>query len=112
MSDENSYSFLLVDDDDVFRERLARALRSRGHEVRTAADFDSAVAAAREESPERALVDLRMPGKSGLDVVRELRAIDLKHANRCAYWIWQHRDGRRCSATGGRELFGQTSRCC
>lgn len=76
MSDENSYSFLLVDDDEIFRERLARALRTRGHEVRTAADFDSAVAAAREDSPERALVDLRMPGKSGLDVVRELHAID------------------------------------
>ena len=30
-------SILLVDDDENFRERMARALRDRGHEVRTAA---------------------------------------------------------------------------
>ena len=37
-------SILLVDDDDVFRPRLARALAARGYEVREARDFDSAIA--------------------------------------------------------------------
>jgi two-component system response regulator RegA len=37
---------------------------------------DSALATAREESPELAVVDLRMPGGSGLTLVRELKAID------------------------------------
>lgn len=69
-------SVLLVDDDDVFRERLARALRERGYEVRTAADYDAALAAAQRESPEYAVVDLRMPGRSGLEVVRDLAALD------------------------------------
>lgn len=64
---------LVVDDDRVLRERLARALRDRGLEVRTAASFDEAVARARERGPARAVVDLRMPGRSGLDLVRELR---------------------------------------
>jgi two-component system, response regulator RegA len=64
---------LVVDDDRVLRERLARALRDRGLEVRTAASFDEAVACARERVPARAVVDLRMPGRSGLDLVRELR---------------------------------------
>ena len=67
---------LVVDDDATFRTRLARAFESRGFEVRAAADGPIAVELAREESPELAVVDLRMPTGSGLDVVRELKAID------------------------------------
>jgi two-component system, response regulator RegA len=66
---------LLVDDDRVLRERLAQALRERGLEVRTAADCDEALARAQERAPGRAVVDLRMPGRSGLDLVRELREL-------------------------------------
>lgn len=66
---------LVVDDDPVLRERLARALRDRGIEVRTAADGDEALECAREQAPAGAVVDLRMPGRSGLELVRELRAI-------------------------------------
>jgi len=69
-------SILVVDDDEAFRTRLVRALQARGFEARGADDVDSAVAAAREESPELAVVDLRMPGGSGLALVRELKAID------------------------------------
>lgn len=69
-------SMLVVDDDERLRERLARALRDRGFEVRAAADAEAALVLAREESPEFAVVDLRMPGASGLDLVRELIAID------------------------------------
>lgn len=69
-------SLLIVDDDEIFRERLARAFRGRGCEVRTAANFDEAVALAEEDSPEYAIVDLRMPGRSGLDLVQALVARD------------------------------------
>ncbi|RMH35960.1 MAG: response regulator [Deltaproteobacteria bacterium] len=69
-------SMLIVDDDEIFRERLARSMRDRGYEVRTAADYDEAIAAARAESPELAVVDLKMPGRSGLELVRDLKAID------------------------------------
>ncbi len=67
---------LIVDDDRVLRERLARAFRDRGLEVRTAADFDDAMVIAAAERPGRALVDLRMPGRSGLELVRALLAND------------------------------------
>lgn len=73
---DGAASFLVVDDDDVFRARLARALADRGYVVRDVKDGAAALAAARSESPEYAIVDLRMPGMSGLDVVRELRALD------------------------------------
>ena len=66
---------LLVDDDEVFRERLARALRDRGYEVATAADHDGAVAAARARKPDFAVVDLRMPGLTGLALIGPLHAI-------------------------------------
>jgi two-component system response regulator RegA len=69
-------SVLLVDDDQAFRERLARALRDRGYEVRTADGYDAALQLARADPPEYAVVDLRMPGRSGLEVVRDLAQID------------------------------------
>lgn len=69
-------SLLLVDDDDVLRERLARALRDRGYDVRTAGNYDEALTLAREDSPELAVVDLRMPGPSGLELIRTLKEID------------------------------------
>lgn len=68
--------FLVVDDDDVFRDRLARALRERGFDVRQARSPAEAERVAREEPPEFAVVDLRMPGGSGLDVVKALLAIE------------------------------------
>jgi two-component system response regulator RegA len=69
-------SILIVDDDEVFRTRLARAFRDRGYDVRAAGGYHEALARAREESPEMAVVDLRMPGPSGLELVRDLKALD------------------------------------
>jgi two-component system response regulator RegA len=69
-------SILVVDDDAVFRERLVQALRERGYDVRASADAATALELARDDSPEMAVVDLRMPGASGLELVRDLRRID------------------------------------
>lgn len=69
-------TLLLLDDDDVFASRLARALATRGFEVTRAATAAEALAHARHESPEFALVDLRLPDGHGLDVVAALHAID------------------------------------
>jgi two-component system response regulator RegA len=69
-------TLLVVDDDEPFRTRLMRAFESRGYETRGAADVAEALALAKAESPELAVVDLRMAGGSGLDVVRALHAED------------------------------------
>ena len=69
-------TILVVEDDDGFRNILVRALEARGYDVRGVADAASALALAREDSPEMAVVDLRLNDDSGLDVVRELKAID------------------------------------
>lgn len=68
--------FLVVDDDAAFRLRLVKAIESRGLQAYGAASPEEAVALARRHSAEAAVVDLRMPGASGLDVVRDLVAID------------------------------------
>ena len=69
-------SMLIVDDDQVLKDRLARAFERRGFDVRVASNYDEAMAAAKEDSPEMALVDLKMPGKSGLELVRDLKEVD------------------------------------
>lgn len=69
-------SILLVDDDERLRSRMARAFAARGYEAQVADGYDAAIAIAGLESTEYAVVDLRMPGKSGLEVVRELHRID------------------------------------
>jgi two-component system response regulator RegA len=67
---------LLVDDDAVFRTRLASAIEKRGYQVIQAHDSESAMVAAAAHRPMRAVVDLRMPGKSGLDLVGMLHQKD------------------------------------
>lgn len=69
-------TILVVEDDDAFRKVLVTALDQRGYDVQGAPDGESALRLARKESPEMAVVDLRLPDLSGLDVVRELKAID------------------------------------
>ncbi len=69
-------SILLVDDDERFRSRMARAFEERGYEAQQAEGYDEATKIAERESTEYAVVDLRMPGKSGLEVVRTLHRID------------------------------------
>ena len=69
-------SILVIDDDDALRERLVAAFAARGFEARGAPDGGEAVRLAREESPELAVVDLRMHGASGLEVLRDLLEID------------------------------------
>ena len=69
-------SVLVVDDEDVFRNRLVLALRDRGFDAKGVPTALEAIASAELETPECALVDLRMPHLSGLHVVRKLHELD------------------------------------
>ena len=66
---------LIVDDDEPFRLALRNAFTRRGYEVSLAGSPAEAEAAIRTGAPQYAVVDLRMPGGSGLDVVRSLRSL-------------------------------------
>ena len=67
---------LVVDDDDVFRKRLCRAFADRNWEAEAVANGEQALRFVQDRSPDLVVVDLRMPGKSGLEVVEEMRSAD------------------------------------
>lgn len=69
-------SILVVDDDDLLRQQLARAFERRGLEVRAADGYATALQAIEESAPELAVVDLKMPGGSGLELVEALHQAD------------------------------------
>ncbi len=66
-------SLLLVDDDEAFLKRLARAMERRGFEVTMASSVAEGKAAATASPPAYAVVDLRLEDGTGLDVVEALR---------------------------------------
>jgi two-component system, response regulator RegA len=66
-------SLLLVDDDEQFVKRLARAMEKRGFEVETAESVTEGRAIAMARPPAYAVVDLRLEDGNGLDVVEALR---------------------------------------
>lgn len=80
MINEEKPAVLIVDDDEIFRTRLRRAFGTRGWEAHEAPEATAALARAREVGPDLAIVDLRMPGESGLQVVESLRNLDATFA--------------------------------
>lgn len=73
-------NLLLADDDRSFCRVLSRALEGRGFEVLVAHDGFTALYLAEENTPEYAIVDLRLPDISGLKLVEKLKEIDV-HTN-------------------------------
>jgi ActR/RegA family two-component response regulator len=72
-ADDSRITVLVVDDDKAFCQALAGALRRRGFAVVVAHNYEDALSEAEAWSPDRAVVDLRMPGRSGLELVAALR---------------------------------------
>lgn len=66
-------SLLLVDDDEPFLKRLARAMEKRGFTVETADSVAAGTAIATARPPAYAVVDLRLEDGNGLDVVERIR---------------------------------------
>ena len=75
---EENRTILVVDDDDVLRMRLEKSFVRRGLVVFVASDFDSAIEQIRQYAPDLAVLDLKMPGKSGLELLKEFKSISPK----------------------------------
>ena len=67
---------LVAEDDPGVRRLIASLLEMDGWDVREAVDGNEAVAIAEEWHPDALVIDVMMPGKDGLDAVRELRHDD------------------------------------
>jgi len=66
-------SLLIVDDDNLFRDRLARAMEKKGFQVIQAESVKKGISQAQNTSPAFAVVDLRLGDGSGLEVIKEIR---------------------------------------
>ena len=73
INDFTDKSLLLVDDDNPFRERLARAMEKKGFEVIQAEGVKKGIDAVKTKKPAFAVVDLRLNDGNGLEVVREIQ---------------------------------------
>lgn len=70
----SSRTALIAEDDSDIRELVATKLSGAGFRVIAAADGTSALAAIREQHPDVALLDVMMPGTSGLQILEAVRA--------------------------------------
>jgi two-component system response regulator RegA len=73
---ESDRAVLVIDDDDVFRNRLCRALEERGWSASGAGNGVAALEIAARIGPDLAVVDLRLPGMGGLEIVSALRDLE------------------------------------
>ena len=73
--DSASRSVLVVDDDRAILDMAEDLLTDAGFEVRTAPSAEEALVTAREQECDAVLTDIQMPGKDGLELLAELRAL-------------------------------------
>ena len=73
ISDFEDKSLLLVDDDNPFRERLARAMEKKGFEVIQAEGVKKGIDVVKTKKPAFAVVDLRLNDGNGLEVVKHIQ---------------------------------------
>ena len=73
LADFDNKSLLIVDDDNPFRERLARAMEKKGFEVIQAEGVKKGIDTVRSKNPGFAVVDLRLGDGNGLEVVKEIQ---------------------------------------
>jgi len=70
-------SVLVVDDEEMLARAMRRMLEARGYRVTTAHDGNAAIALIRRESFDVIVSDIQMPGMTGIDLLRVVRAYDL-----------------------------------
>jgi two-component system response regulator RegA len=72
--DRDDKSLLIVDDDRPFSTRLARAMESRGYQVRVAESVAEGLSAIESVAPAFAVIDMRLGDGNGLDVIERLKS--------------------------------------
>ena len=73
INDFDNKSLLIVDDDNPFRERLARAMEKKGFEVIQAESVQKGIESVKAKKPGFAVVDLRLADGNGIEVVKQIQ---------------------------------------
>ncbi|MFL5032372.1 MAG: response regulator transcription factor [Xanthobacteraceae bacterium] len=76
MSQGSTHEIIIVDDDPAVRDALSVVFSLEGYHVTSFGDGQSLLTAARARTPSCIILDVQMPGRSGLDILRELNAQD------------------------------------
>jgi nitrogen regulation protein NR(I) len=71
-------NILIVDDDAQLRQSFEKILTAEGHEVKTASSGEAAIATVKAAVPDLVVMDVRMPGMSGLEAFRVMHEIEPK----------------------------------
>jgi len=71
-------TILIVDDDPQLRQSFEKLLLEEGHKVLTAANGEAALELVRQDPPELVVMDIRMPGMSGLKAFQAMHAMEPK----------------------------------
>ena len=66
-------SILIIDDEEDIRDALQMVLESAGHDVKVASNGNDAVEFQREDPADLIITDIIMPGKDGVDTIKEIR---------------------------------------
>ncbi len=91
---------LVVDDEPQSVELLCEFLRGKDYQVITAADGPEALRRVKEERPHLILLDVRMPGMDGLEVLRQIREIDREVGVIMVTAVHEEAIGRQALALG------------
>ena len=75
INDFQDKSLLIVDDDNPFRDRLARSMEKKGFKTTQAESVKSAIQKVKENKPAFAVIDLRLGDGNGLEVVNEIQKL-------------------------------------
>ncbi|MFH1436227.1 MAG: response regulator [Pseudomonadota bacterium] len=76
MGEKTRFCILVIDDDEAIRDSCSQVLARDGYRAESAKDGAEGLEKAREFKPDIVLVDLKMPGMSGMDVILKLQEID------------------------------------
>ena len=66
---------IIVDDDEIVTEIAGEALEAVGHMVSAVHDGDAAIAVIESSDPDLLILDYNLPGRTGMDILREVRAL-------------------------------------
>ena len=78
----------LIDDDDMFRRSTERLIRSAGFNMQAFISAGDFLKSPKPQGPACLVLDVRMPGLSGMDLQRELTQIGNRHSNYFYHWPW------------------------
>ena len=113
MAATDESTILVAEDQEHVREALAMLLRGHDYSVTLCASPNEALAAAEQQPPDLALVDMNYQrdstsGLEGLELIQRLRELDATDAHHRSHCLGQCRSGGQCHEARGLRLHRET----